>query len=414
MVDTHGDPGTFSLEPSDTMPTRCLTLCLLGLTWPLATLTGQSRGIEPDRLAALRGRLQEFVRDRQIAGAVMLLARRDTVFFLEAVGYADLENRTPMRVDHIFRVASIAKPVTATAIMILQERGLLSVTDPVVRYLPEFASLARTDSTPPWRPPTLRQLLTHTGGLASEQQLTPEGAMQMSLSDVVSTYAKAPLAYRPGQRFLYSSPGFDMLGAVIERISGQPFETFMAEAVFRPLGMHDTGFFLTAERRQRLARFYHYGEGELLAGPRPNSYAGDLTHEGRLNPAPAYGLYTTASDLGALLRMMLNGGRYQGRQVLSPATVEAMTVDQIRRDGLPVWGLGWSVAQGSGRGPGGSLASARSFGHGGSTGVEVWADPERDLAGVFLIHQAGDLQSFRALEAFRNMAFAAVTDRSIH
>ena len=253
--------------------------------------------MDPERLALIPIRLQEFVDERQIAGAVMVLARHDGIVLLEAVGYQDLETETPMRTDAIFRMASVAKPMTALGIMVLQEEGRLSVSDPVGRHLPDFRNLQTEPASEVAQFVTIKRLMTHTSGMASEGELFERDFLWESLADVVATYASKPLASSPGTRFIYSSPGFDMLGRVIEVVSGTSYEAFMEERVFGPLGMEDSGFFVPPEHRVRIASFYRIEDDRL------HSDSGDLPHEGRVFPAPAWGLYSTAPDLGALLQM---------------------------------------------------------------------------------------------------------------
>ncbi len=380
-------------------------LFLLAATMHLQVADAQT-GMDPERLAQISTRMQEFVEEGQIGGAVMLLVRHDGIVLLEAVGYQDLETKTPMRTDAIFRMASVAKPMTALGIMVLQEEGRLSVRDPVGRHLPDFRNLQAEAARERPRPVTLQQLMTHTSGMASERDLFEPDFLWESLADVVATYASKPLASSPGTKFLYSSPGFDILGRVIEVVSGTSYEAFMEERVFGPLGMEDSGFFVPPEHRVRMSSFYRIEDDRLHEERRPND-SGDF--EGTVFPAPAFGLYSTAADLGALLQMMLSGGTYEGRRILSRASVTAMTVDQILDDEIRPWGLGWSVARQAGW-VGGPLASSRAYGHGGLSGVSVWVDPENYLAGAFLIHQVGQ-EAFFAYNAFVTMAVAAIVDR---
>lgn len=366
-------------------------------------------GMDPQRLAEIPTRMQEFVDEGRIAGAVMVLARRDGIVLLEAVGYQDMDAEAPMQTDAIFRMASVAKPITAMGIMALHEEGRLLLRAPLERYLPQFQGIGVEGSDEPAPSPWLVTLLTHMSGVASEEDLFDTRFMANTLADVVDTYAKHPLRSEPGEMFTYSSPGFDILGRVIEVVSGQPFEVFMEDRFFRPLGMEDSGFFVPAEKRGRLPSFYRFEDGRLLKGARPNSYAGDLPHEGRIFPAPAFGLYSTAEDLGALLQMLLNEGMYEDRLLLSPASVTTMSSDQTRDDSLPPWGLGWAVSRRAGS-VGGPYASVRVYGHDGSTGVNVWIDPDADLAGAFLVHQA-DIEAYYARSIFMTMAYSAITGR---
>jgi len=394
---------------------RRVLIVLLAAALNLQSANAADPSMDQDQLARISARMNEFVQEGKIAGAVMLLARRDGVVFLEAVGYQDLEAKKPMRVDSIFRVASIAKPVTVMGAMVLQEDGLLSINDDVARHLPEFSDLRMDDPTGRFRQPRIRHLMTHTAGMVSIAGLLMaverDVLANMPLSEIVAILAKTPLVSEPGTKWAYSSPAMDTLGRVIEVVSGKSFEAFMEERIFRPLGMQDSSYFLSPQERARLASFYRFSDGELQTGAAPNSYAGDHHKEGRRNPGPSFGLYSTAPDLGALMQMMLNTGTYGGRRLLSRASVEAMTTNQIPEELGVKQGLGWFVAGRPGS-MGGPLGSTTAFGHRGATGVMVWADPERDLAGVFLCHQAGRAgsESRHVSDVFTSMAAAAVVD----
>jgi len=384
-------------------------LLVLPMLLTAPVLSHAQTGMDPERLALIPTRLQEFVDDGQIVGAVMVLARHDGIVLLEAVGYQDLETKTPMRADAIFTMKSVTKPMTALGIMVLQEDGRLSTSDRLGQYLPNLGNLQTAEAGDRFPPVRLGQLMTHTSGMASEGDLYEQDFMRKSLADVVATYVSKPLASAPGTRFIYSTPGFDILGRVIEVVSGTSYEAFFEERVFDPLGMQDSGFFVPPEHRGRMPSFYRIEDGRLHEGAGPNSQSGDLPHEGRVFPAPGFGLYSTAPDLGALLQMMLSGGTYQGRRILSRASVTAMSVDQIRNVEIGPNGFGWQV-QTRLFNHGGPLASSRAWGHRGASGVSVWVDPENDLAGAWLIHQIGP-EAVSARSAFENMAFAAVVDR---
>jgi CubicO group peptidase (beta-lactamase class C family) len=246
--------------------------------------------------------------------------------------------------------------------------------------------------------------MTHTSGLDSEWVLFDHDAFfQERLETVVTGYTKTPLAYEPGSRQIYSSPGFDTLGRIIEVISGQSFESFMQARVFGPLSMHDTSFFVKPEDRARVPSRYWHVEGELTV----REPSGLLDPDRRF-PAPAFGMFSTAADMGALMRMMLSRGTYEGRRILSEGAVAAMTRDQVRADDLPTRGLGWTVGGGGTPDLDFSTASETTFGHGGSSGAVAWADSRWDLAGVLLIHQA-DQDARHARRVFTELAFAAIT-----
>ncbi len=357
--------------------------------------------VDAERIARIPARMQELVDAGTIAGAVMLLARHDTLLLLEAVGYADLDERVPMRTGHLFSVASIAKPVTAVGAMILQEDGRLTLADVIGRHLPEFRGITVADPGPRSRSPVIHELMTHTSGLGHEGALFDRAFSEESLATVVARYAKTPLTYEPGTRQVYSSPGIDVLARIIEVVSGHSFESFMEERVFEPLGMENSGFFVPPQDRVRIPSRYRHIDGALTA------LEPSWLQESRRFPAPAFGLYSTAADLGALMQMMLNGGSHEGRRILSEASVGAMIRNQVRSQDLPARGLDWTVAGGETPDMEMSLASGRVFGHGGASGPVVWADADRDLAGVLLIHQE-DLDVRFARRVFANLAFAAI------
>ena len=177
--------------------------------------------------------------------------------------------------------------------MMLQEDGLLTIDDVVARHLPEFGDMRMEGGAEPSRALTIRGLMTHTSGIGLERDLYKPGVMKMPLSEIVVMLAKTPLASEPGTKWAYSSPGMDTLGRVIEVVSGKSFQAFMEERVFSSLGMKDSGFFLSQRERARLASFYRFSDGKLQLGAAPNTYAGDHHEEGRRNPAPAFGLYST-------------------------------------------------------------------------------------------------------------------------
>jgi len=376
-------------------------LFLLAATLHLQNV-GAQNGMDPERLALIPTRLQEFVEEGQIGGAVMLLVRHDGIVLLEAVGYQDLETKTPMRADAIFRMASVAKPMTALGILVLQEEGRLSVWDRVGKHLPDFRNLQTEPASERPQPVILQQLMTHTSGMGANG-FYEEDFLLESLADIVATYASKPLTSPPGTSFLYSSPGFDILGRVIEVVSGSSYEAFMEERLFGPLGMEDSGFLSAMwERRDRIAPFYRIEDDRLHEYARPVREEWIFHHRDSV-------CSRRRPDLAALLQMMLSGGTYDGRRILSGASVKAMTVDQIRDDEGPTSGLGWSVGRPD-RSRGGPLGSLRAYGHGGSSGVRVWVDPENDLAGAFLIQQQGQ-EAASAMNAFMTMAAAAVIDR---
>ena len=340
-------------------------------------------GMDAETLAKIPQAMRKFVEAKEVSGVVALVARKGKVVHLSAVGQADVEDNRPMREDTVFAIASMTKPITATAVMILQDEGKLSIDDPVSKYIPEFADAALEGGGRPKREITIRDVLTHTSGLTGEQK--NEG----TIAETARMLAKRPLAFEPGEKWQYS-PGLTVAGRVVEVASGQPFEEFLDERIFRPLGMKDTTFHPTTEQRQRLARLYEKKDGEL----RPAKHW--LTDLEDRTPNPSGGLFSTARDMARFYQMVLNGGELDGARVVSRAGVEQMT--SVQTDDLKTgftdgngWGLGWCVI----RKPQGvtEKLSPGTYGHGGAFGTQGWVDPRRELIVVLMIQRMGLLNS---------------------
>ncbi len=380
-------------------------------------------GLDAQRLARIPERMREFVDRGEIAGAVTLVARHGQVAQLHAEGYQDLESKKPMQPDSIFQVMSMTKPVTAVAIMMLAEAGKLAVSDPVERYLPDFKGQMLVESKSsdgvklrkPARPITIRDLMTHTSGMPAA--LPPAAAnlytrMDRSLADAVVLFSQQPLDFEPGSKWQYSNSGIATLGRIVEVVDGRPFEQFIAAEILQPLAMKDTFFFPPADKTGRIALVYARNPAGKLVRAGGEILGGDPTHyrRGTKYPAPEFGMYSTASDLAAFYQMMLNDGVYQGKRLLSPASVRVMsqvhTGEIEKASWFPggAYGLAWEVI----RQPLGTatLMSIGTYGHGGAFGTHGWIDPKKDLVGVFLVQNSGGGDS--AKYAFMAMANAAV------
>lgn len=343
--------------------------------------------------------LQTFVDHGDIAGAVTLVIHEDRAI-VQTVGLADLESRRPMREDALFAIASMTKPTTTTAVLKLQSEGKLSVLDPVAKYLPAFANVTvkEGDSTrPPKRPLTILDLMTHTAGLAQpprRQASDGDPKPWPTLEETTAYLAQQPLAFEPGSKWQYSS-GMTVCGRLIEVVSGQSYDAYLDEQLFRPLGMTDTTFYPDASQRLRLATLYKpSGKGEDPSVPlvaTPHIYLGSSPGI-KLPPNPSGGLFTTAHDLGRFYRMILRGGELDGVRILPEAAVRQMTTVQsgeVVTGFTPGngWGLGWCVV----RQPQGvsAMLSPGTFGHGGAWGTQAWLDPRRKAAFVLLIQRLG-------------------------
>lgn len=364
-------------------------------------------GMDSERLARILVQMKSFVKQGAIAGAVTLIARRGEVVSLEAVGHQDLESKKPMRADTIFDIRSVTKPVTAIGVMILMEEGKLALNDPVEKYIPEFSATRKTRGSP--NPITIHHLLTHTAGLPSNRPPEIEDITikrDRTLSEVVGFLSKQEPEFEPGTQFRYSSGGYAVLGRIIEVVSGKPYEQFIKERIFVPLGMKDSFFFIPAEKQSRVASIYRFQDGKLSKWEEIEAYSRNAKY-----PGPEFGMYSTASDLASLCQMMLDGGTFKGRRILSKMSVELMTENHTLNiksaiTQRPAYqGLGWGLT--------GDpmndfpLTSPGSFGHNGAFGAIVWLDPNKRLIRIFLAHRFG---FGNESNVFMAMAGSAVTN----
>ena len=356
-----------------------------------ATVSAQTTGMDPARLKAIPARMQAFVDEGTAAGFVTLLSRHGRIAQLSAVGYQDLETKTPMRTDTIFQIASMTKPVTSVGIMILVDEGKLALADPVEKYLPEFRGKAIT----------IKHLLTHTSGMPGGG---PARKPESTLAEMVQAYSQLPLLFTPGSKWSYSNTGMATLGRIIEVVSKKSYDQFMAERIFRPLGMVDTFYFPPEEKYPRIASVYTDDNGKLK---RANI---DLYKKGIKYPAPEGGLYSTASDLAKFYQMLLS----KGKPVLSKSAVEVMTkvhTGELTTGFAPGMGYGLGVsivrnAEGMFR-----LNSIGAYGHGGAYRTYGWVDPAKDMFGVILFQKTnggGDVAD--EINAFMAMAAASITE----
>ncbi len=394
-------------------------LCCLGIASMMLTdvLAAEKSGVSASKLAEIPKRLQAFVDDQTISGAVALVSRHDRTVSLEAVGLADIAGKKPMRPNSLFWIASMTKPITATAVLMLQDEGKLKVEEPVEKYLPEFknqwllqnkSSNSLTLIRAP-RPLTLHDLLTHTSGLGD----LPAPRPNSSLAELVVGYSQQPLHFPPGAKWEYSNAGINTLGRIVEVVSGQKYADFLEHRIFQPLGMHDTTFWPSPSQANHLAKAYQPAKaGGGLEEVGIAFIKGGLSDRQR-TPMPAGGLFSTAGDIARFYQMMLNGGVYGGKRLLSAAAVAQMTRTQTGDiktgfvEGMS-FGLGFAVV----KEPQGVTAmfSPGTFGHGGAYATQSWADPKKDLILVLMIQRAGfpNGDNSPVRRAFQEAAVAAL------
>ncbi len=391
------------------------------------TVRPESVGLSSDRLHRLRSVMQQYVDQGQVAGVVTYLARHGRVVHHQAFGKADLEAGLPMRRDTIFRIASQTKAVTSVAVMMLVEEGRLGLSDPVSKYLPAFkkttVAVAPTpnagtstpaSAVPAKREITIRDLLTHTSGISygtglAQEQWKAAGIQGWYFADrgepvsaLVERMAALPMDAQPGEKFVYGYSS-DILGVVVEQVSGLSLADFFSKRITGPLGLQDTRFYLPAGQRGRLAAVYAAKDGRLERASDPQKGQGHYLEGPRLAFSGGAGLLSTARDYGRFLQMLLSGGAIDGVRLLSPKTIELMTanhVGSLYNDGNFGFGLGFEVVENLGKA--GRYGSVGGFGWGGAYFTTYWVDPREELVAVFMAQllPSGGLdlqQKFRTL-----------------
>lgn len=333
----------------------------------------------------LAAALQPFVEKGHLAGAVVLVADRSKVLAVEAAGYSDVRAKTPMTTDAVFWIASQTKPITAAALMILVDEGKVKLDDPVSKHLPEFTNVwlaAEKDKDHvllkrPKRAITVRDCLNHTSGMPFASAAEAPTLDALPLANAVKTYAMTPLNTEPGTAYQYSNAGINTAGRIIEVVSGMTYEAFLDKRLLAPLGMTDTTFWPSESQAKRLAKVYRPNQAKAgLEETKISQLQYPLgTRAGRY-PMPAGGLFSTAADVARFCQMMLNGGTFDGKKVLSEAAVKELTTRQTPDTLKESYGLGFSVGK-------------DTFGHGGALSTNMTVDSRRGLVFVWLVQHAG-------------------------
>ncbi len=390
-------------------------------------------GLSSERLQRINQMIQRYIDGRQVTGAITMVSRRGKVAHFEAQGLMDLEAKTPMRKDAIFRIASMSKPITGVAILMLMEEGKLRLTDPVSRFIPEFkdtkvaivktparpaangqpAREAEVYTVPADREITVRDLLTHTSGLESGGAGSRIGARiaprstSSSLEKYIPTLGQVPLDFQPGTRWSYSAlAGIETLGRIVEVTSGLPFDQFLKQRLFDPLEMPDTTFVPSEAQLARSVTLYDEQDGKLVRINTPGWLTTKTLFSG------GGGLWSTAEDYMRFGQMLVNGGILNGKRILSPRTVDLMAANHVGElytgTGGTVKGMGFGLTvdvvldhAASGR-----RASNGSFAWGGAFGTYFWVDRKEALVGVLMVQEP--VNSLRT--DFQNAVMQAIVE----
>ncbi|HBJ83363.1 MAG TPA: serine hydrolase [Verrucomicrobiales bacterium] len=400
---------------------RMRLLCVLG-GMMLAGAEVLALELNPAVLGKIAPAMEASVAGKAAAGIVTLAVKDGKVVHHEAVGMADIAAGKPMAKDAVFWIASMTKPITALAVMMLQDEGKLSIDDPVMKHLPEFKgqmlinekTAEQTVLVKPTRPITIKDLLTHTSGLVGNSPLDGDALDVLNLKEAVITYALSPLQFEPGSKWSYCNPGINTLGRIVEVVSGEEYAKFLEKRLFKPLGMRETTFWPSKKQLARLATSYKPTAGGKGLEPTTIRYLTPPFSNKKRAPLAAGGLFSTADDLLKLYVMVLNGGEADGKRYISEKSLQLMTANQTGElkagftDGMGM-GLGFQVV----REPVGvtAMLSPGTFGHGGAHGTQGWIDPVKKTIYIMLIQRAGlkngDASPMR--QAFQDAAAATLS-----
>lgn len=393
-------------------------------------------GMSTERLQRVRTAMKRYVDNGLVPGVVTLVARHGRVIHLDAIGYRDAETKAPMTTDTIFRIASMTKPIASVALMMLYEEGHFLLNDPIAKFLPEFkdmkvAQMAPADErigapiklVPAARPITFKHVLTHTAGFpnayrgitqADYNKNYPRKTPNETIGDAVKRLAQMPLNFHPGDAWEYG-PATDVVGRLVEVISGMTLDEFLKKRIFEPLKMTDTHFYLPTSKLNRFVANYqpdsqNGNKIKLVEAPNGESR---YVKEPHVYFSGAGGLVSTVADYVRFHQMMLNGGELEGVRILGRKTVELMTVNHI--GDLPVWlsgpgygfGLGYSVVKDIGQTA--LSGSVGNYGWGGAFCTYFWVDPVEDMIGIVMT-QVRPYDHLNIRQEFQALAYQAIVD----
>ena len=336
--------------------------------------------------------LQPLVNNGTMAGAVTVVATKDKVLDLETIGYADVANKKPMAADTLFWIASMSKPITATALMMLVDEGKVNVDDPVEKYLPEFKGqmyIAEHDDNhvllkKPTHPILVCNILDHTSGLEGNTAIEKPTLDMLTLQQAVYSYAMVPLNFDPGTSYEYCNAGINTAGRIIEVVSKMPYAQFVDERILQPLGMNDTTFWPNQEQISRLAKAYSSNPAKPGLVETPLSMLHYPLDDPRRQPVPCGGYFSTAGDMTKFCQMIFNGGMANGKTYLSPSSLHLMLTKETGPSIQKDYGFGWGLGHGMFGHPG------DSYGHAGAYKTDMDIDPGLGLITILMVQQRGN------------------------
>ncbi len=414
-----------------------LLLCMGSFSIKAQSSNGTAKpALSPERIMIIDKNMQSWIDKNWISGGVGLIMRDGKPVYHKAFGFANKENKVTMRTDHIFRIASQTKAITSVAVMMLYEEGHFMLDEPVSKFIPGFAKPKVLDkfnekdssytTLPAKREITIRDLLTHTSGIGYAQIGSKEanaiyakngvvggiGVKGMTLADNINRLAPLPIYHHPGEKYTYGL-NTDVLGYLVEVVSGMTLDQFFLKRIFEPLGMKDTYFYLPKEKQNRLVSLYTHTNGQLKEADPITQINGtfyrDFPNMNLQMFSGGGGLSSTIMDYGIFLQMMLNGGEYNGKRILSRNTVRMMTQNQIGdlSNGVNKFGLGFGITteRGSARIP----TNIGTFDWGGMFATTYWVDPKERLVGLFF-QNAYPTEHGDVGERFKILTYQAIND----
>jgi CubicO group peptidase (beta-lactamase class C family) len=442
---TYSDKIIFRFPPSRLLGLVFLSFLVLTFQLPVTsaglpkmdgvpTAKPEDVGMSSERLKRLDKVMQGYIDRKETAGVVTLVARKGKVVHFSALGERDVESGAAMKHDNIFRIASMAKPITSVAVMMLYEEGHFQLRDPISKWLPEFANMRVAIPSPPNEPVrehyktvpangpiTIQQLLTHTAGLANGNRGIAQSEYAKAMAefplhetdhDRMRRLAKLPLSFHPGEHWEYTL-GTSALGVMVQEISGMTLDEFFRERIFKPLGMTDTHYFLPESKLDRFAALYSLDDDKNIQLAEAPTAESRWVRGPRVQFRGAGGLLTSPRDYFRFHQMMLNGGELDGVRLLSRKTVELMTTNHT--GDKPIWltgpgygfGLGYAIV--TDQGPAATLRSEGSYFWTGAFGTVFWVDPKEELIGI-MMEQIYPYTRLNIMPDMISMTYQAIVD----